>query len=69
MSAGAVNGYAASYDFDEMQAYSRPDRVLRQKQFLWIGLSLVIGLHMLLLDYGLYEQPRIPSMGSDLTLI
>lgn len=53
VSAGAVSIYAASYDFDHANIFSFSE--FSGKQFLWIGLSLVIGCVLLLLDYRVYE--------------
>lgn len=61
VSAGAVSIYAASYDFDNASIFDLTE--FSGKQFLWIGLSLVIGCIILLLDYRLYEAyAHIPSM-------
>lgn len=50
---GAVSIYAASYDFDRASMFDFAE--FSGKQFLWIGLSLVIGCAILLSDYRLYE--------------
>ena len=51
--AGAVSIYAASYDFDHASMFDFKE--FSGKQFMWIGLSLVIGGIILLLDYRMYE--------------
>ncbi len=53
VSAGAVSIYAASYDFDNASMFDFAE--FSGKQFLWIGLSLIIGCVILLLDYRIYE--------------
>lgn len=56
--AGMVSIYAASYDFDNasMFAYSE----FSGKQLRWIGLSLVVGLVILLVDARMYETYAYP---------
>ena len=46
--AGMVSIYAASYDFDHANMLSFTE--FSGKQFRWIGLSLVLGLMLLLID-------------------
>lgn len=58
VSAGAVSIYAASYDFDNASMFDFSE--FSGKQFLWIGLSLVIGCVILLLDYRIYETYAYP---------
>lgn len=55
---GAISIYAASYDFDNASLFDLNE--FSGKQFLWIGLSLVIGLVIFLLDYRLYEAYAYP---------
>ncbi|MBD5212186.1 MAG: rod shape-determining protein RodA [Bacteroidales bacterium] len=55
---GAVSIYAASYDFDNASLFDFNE--FSGKQFLWIGLALVIGLVIFLLDYRLYEAYAYP---------
>lgn len=64
---GAVSIYAASYDFDNASMFSLGE--FSGKQFLWIGLSLVIGCAILLLDYRLYEAYAYPIYGMMLLLL
>ena len=61
VSAGAVSIYAASYDFDNASMFDFSE--FSGKQFLWIGLSLVIGGVILLLDYRIYETYAYPIYG------
>lgn len=58
VSAGAVSIYAASYDFDNASMFDFAE--FSGKQFLWIGLSLIIGCIILLLDYRVYETYAYP---------
>lgn len=61
VSAGAVSIYAASYDFDNASMFDLQE--FSGKQFLWIGLSIIIGGIILLLDYRLYEAYAYPIYG------
>lgn len=54
VSAGMVSIYAASYDFDHANMLSFAE--FSGKQFRWIGLSLCLGLVMLLIDVRVYEN-------------
>ena len=58
---GAVSIYAASYDFDNASLFDFSE--FSGKQFVWIGLSLVIGCAIMLLDYRLYEAYAYPIYG------
>lgn len=55
---GAVSIYAASYDFDRASMFDFSE--FSGKQFVWIGLSLVIGCAILLFDYRIYEIYAYP---------
>lgn len=55
---GAVSIYAASYDFDRASMFDFAE--FSGKQFLWIGLSLLIGCAILLSDYRVYETFAYP---------
>lgn len=55
---GAISIYAASYNFDHISMFSFQE--FSGKQFMWIGLSLVLGCVLLLLDYRLYETYAYP---------
>ncbi|MDE5728463.1 MAG: hypothetical protein K2H94_10145, partial [Duncaniella sp.] len=54
VAAGMVSIYAASYDFDHANMFSFDE--FSGKQFRWIGLSLVVGLVLLLIDVRVYEN-------------
>lgn len=51
--AGAISIYAASYDYDQANIFDFSE--FSGKQFMWIGISLVVGFSMLLLDKRVYE--------------
>lgn len=55
---GAVSIYAASYDFDNASIFDFSE--FSGKQFVWIGLSLILGCAIMLLDYRLYEAYAYP---------
>lgn len=65
--AGAFSIYAASYDFDNASVFSFAE--FSGKQFLWILLSLVLGLIFLLIDYRVYETYAYPIYGVMLLLL
>lgn len=50
---GAVSIYAASYDFDNASLFDLNE--FSGKQILWIGLSLIVGVVILILDYRIYK--------------
>ena len=58
VAAGAVSIYAASYDFDHASIFSFSE--FSGKQIRWIGLSMVIGLIILLTDYRFFETYAYP---------
>lgn len=58
---GAVSIYAASYDFDNASLFDFSE--FSGKQFVWIGLSLVLGCVIMLLDHRLYEAYAYPIYG------
>lgn len=58
---GAVCIYAASYDFDNANIFDFSE--FSGKQLRWIGLSLIIGFVILLLDYRIYEAYAYPIYG------
>ena len=59
--AGAVSIYAASYQFDNVSMISLSQ--FSGKQFMWIGISLVVGLCIMLIDRMLYEVYAYPIYG------
>ncbi len=58
VAAGAVSIYAASYDFDNASLFDLNE--FSGKQILWIGLSLVVGAVILILDYRIYKIYAYP---------
>lgn len=67
VAAGAISIYAASYDFDNASIFDFSE--FSGKQLRWIGLSLVIGFIILLLDYRIYEAYAYPIYGLVLLLL
>lgn len=65
--AGVVSIYAASYNFDNAGMFDFSE--FSGKQLLWVGLSLGIGLVILLLDYRLYEAYAYPIYGAVILLL
>ena len=61
VAAGAISIYAASYDFDNASIFDLEE--FSGKQILWIGLSLIIGWAILLLDYRVFETYAYPVYG------
>ena len=51
--AGAISIYAASYDFDNASIFSFDE--FSGKQLRWIGLSVILGFILLLVDSRMYE--------------
>lgn len=64
---GMVSIYAASYDFDHANMLSFEE--FSGKQFRWIGLSLCIGLVLLLIDVRFYENYAYVIYGLVLILL
>ncbi len=58
VTAGAISIYAASYDFDNASLFDFKE--FSGKQILWIGLSLVIGFCILLVDYRIFKTYAYP---------
>ncbi|MCM1522686.1 MAG: rod shape-determining protein RodA [Muribaculaceae bacterium] len=67
VSAGMVSIYAASYDFDHANMLSFAE--FSGKQFRWIGLSLGLGLILLLIDVRVYENYAYVFYGAVLLLL
>ena len=65
--AGAISIYAASYDFDRASIFDFAE--LSGKQIRWIGLSLVAGLVLLLIDARVYETYAYPIYAAMLLLL
>lgn len=64
---GAISIYAASYDFDNASLFDLNE--FSGKQILWIGLSLFVGLIILLMDYRLYKIYAYPIYGIVLVIL
>ena len=64
---GMVSIYAASYDFDHANMLSFAE--FSGKQFRWIGLSLALGLILLLIDVRVYENYAYVIYGGLLLLL
>lgn len=64
---GAISIYAASYDFEGEQMFDFNQ--FSGKQFVWIGLSLCLGLVILLLDAKVYDIYAFPIYGAVLLLL
>lgn len=56
--AGAISIYAASYDFDNASLFDLNE--FSGKQILWIGLSLILGSVILIMDYRLFKIYAYP---------
>lgn len=67
VTAGAVSIYAATYKFDGASMFDLTK--FSGKQFLWIGLSLVIGFSLLLIDRRIYEAYAYPIYGAMMLLL
>lgn len=65
--AGVVSIYAASYDFDNASMLSFDE--FSGKQIRWIGLGLVLGLFLLLIDVRVYETYAYPIYIAFLVLL
>lgn len=55
---GAVSIYAASYDFDNASLFDLNE--FSGKQILWIGLSLLLGGVIMIVDYRIYKTYAYP---------
>ncbi len=64
---GVVSIYAASYDFDGASMFDFTE--FSGKQTMWIGLSLILGLVILLIDYRVYETYAYPIYGAVVLLL
>lgn len=65
--AGAISIYAASYDFDKANIFNFDE--FSGKQLRWIGLSLILGFIILLLDYRIYEAYAYPIYGTVILIL
>lgn len=64
---GVISIYAASYDFDNASILSAAE--FSGKQIRWIGLSLVLGLVILLIDARMYETYAFPIYTAMMVLL
>lgn len=64
---GAISIYAATYDFDHASMFSFSE--FSGKQFMWIGISFIVGFSMMLIDKRLYEAYAYPIYGIMLLLL
>lgn len=64
---GAISIYAASYDFDNASLFDLGE--FSGKQILWIGLSLIIGAAILILDYKIYKTYAYPIYAAVILLL
>lgn len=64
---GAISIYAASYNFDQASMFDLAK--FSGKQFLWIGLSTVLGLSLLLIDRRVYEAYAYPIYAGMMLLL
>ena len=58
LTAGVISIYAASYDFDNASIFSFDE--FSGKQIRWIGLSLLLGLILIIVDARMYETYAYP---------
>ena len=65
--AGAVSIYAATYDYDKASMFDLSE--FSGKQFLWAGLSFLIGFSLLLIDRRIYEAYAYPLYGFMILLL
>ena len=56
--AGVVSIYASTYDYDNSSMFSFQE--FSGKQFLWIGLSMILGISILLIDRQMFEAYAYP---------
>ena len=56
--AGMVSIYAASYDFDDASMFAYTE--FSGKQLRWIGLSLILGFVLLMVNSRIYETYAFP---------
>lgn len=64
---GAISIYAASYNFDQASMFDLAK--FSGKQFLWIGLSAVLGFSLLLIDRRVYEAYAYPIYAGMMLLL
>lgn len=64
---GAISIYAASYNFDQASMFDLAK--FSGKQFLWIGLSTVLGFSLLMIDRRVYEAYAYPIYAGMMLLL
>jgi len=64
---GAISIYAATYDYDKASMFDLGE--FSGKQFLWAGLSFLIGFSLLLIDRRIYEAYAYPIYGFMILLL
>lgn len=64
---GAISIYAASYNFDQASMFDLAK--FSGKQFLWIGLSAVLGFSLLMIDRRVYEAYAYPIYAGMMLLL
>lgn len=64
---GTISIYAASYNFDQASMFDLAK--FSGKQFLWIGLSAVLGFSLLLIDRRVYEAYAYPIYAGMMLLL
>lgn len=67
VTAGVISIYAASYDFDNASIFSFDE--FSGKQIRWIGLSLILGTVLLIIDARMYETYAYPIYFAMLILL
>ena len=67
VTAGVISIYAASYDFDNASIFSFEE--FSGKQIRWIGLSLILGTVLLIIDARMYETYAYPIYFAMLILL
>lgn len=67
VTAGVISIYAASYDFDNASIFSFEE--FSGKQIRWIGLSLILGTVLLIIDARMYETYAYPIYFAMLLLL
>lgn len=65
--AGAVSIYAANYDFEGSRMFDFDE--FSGKQFVWIGLGLILGITVLIIDSKFYDIYAFPIYGAVLLLL
>ena len=68
VTAGAISIYAATYNYDQSSSMFSMDE-FSGKQFMWIGLSFVLGFSLLLIERRIYEAYAYPIYGVMILLL